>query len=117
MNDEALREKILDTLLDCYHSGYGFDYNGATDKVLHLIAEDRERVEREARLDENQSIESMLEEVIADKRDCCYNHEKYSAPCHACKLVRWRKVIAKEYLRSIRERIAALTNKPKQKDV
>lgn len=65
----------------------------------------------EARKDENQSIESMLEDEIADKRDCCYNHDKYSPQCHACKLVKWRKIIAKEYLASVKDRLERISSK------
>jgi hypothetical protein len=82
------------------------------DNIMDAIASQataaQEQAVLEARIDENKSIESMLEDVIADERDCCHNHEKYYAPCYGCRIVRWRKTIAKEYLTSINDRLASL---------
>ncbi len=80
---------------------YGMDVQEAEAAIQELITA--------ARIEENQSIASMLTETIEDKRECCYNHEKYVGQCYACRLIKWRKIIAKEYLGSIQERLRDLT--------
>lgn len=72
-----------------------------------LLARER-RLVLEGRKEENESIENMIHDVLEDPRDFCYNHEQYVGQCYACRLIRWRKAIAKEYLRSIRKRIGQL---------
>lgn len=63
---------------------------------------------RSARIEENDSLGTMLAETIELERDWCYNHEKYAAQCYGCREAKWTKIIAKKYLSSVNERLAQL---------
>jgi hypothetical protein len=108
MNDEALHEKVLNILgrlVVCktiHNKGDHSWVDGkcttetlAAKEILHLIAKDRERVEREARLDELSKWRIGLQQRIKRTggvlKQTLINQENRTA-----------------------DRIAALTNKPKQ---
>ena len=71
----------------------------ATQKLSALVVE--------GRIDENESIETILT-IESKEPDHCYLHEKYVAQCHACKTKKWRAVICKEYLGVIEDRLTEL---------
>lgn len=63
---------------------------------------------QEARIDENESLLSVAEHEI-HLGDKCYNHEKHTPQCHACRKRKMYVEYSKDWKKSIDERINQLS--------
>lgn len=107
---ESPEAEWINTLLDdfTYSGRDGSDYG--TDDAK----EDRKWLKQtiltkltEAREQENDSFKSIFEEA-ATWAPKCYNHEKPSSYCHACKKRKWFADLSKEVIPIIDERLEQL---------
>lgn len=79
-------------------------FHGTTQDELVEFIQDRER---QARIDENQSLLSVAEHEIG-LPDHCDMHDRYVSQCNACKKRKWYGEISKDWKRVIADRITEL---------
>lgn len=124
----AVRE-TLDELIDRYRADCFLAKDAGLDRSVNMLAlatvnlkDDIERLitanytpnaevaEREqlARVDENESLLDVAEHEI-ELGDKCYNHEKHTPACYACRKRKMYVEYSKDWKSSIDERLAQLS--------
>jgi len=98
-NIKALEDRVLLALSKMY-------LHERCEAVLALLEEECNK----ARLDENESLLSVAEHEI-ELGDKCYNHEKHTPQCHACRKRKMYVEYSRDWKKSIDERIAGLNIK------
>jgi hypothetical protein len=102
--DEALEAILLQYIAE-YHqglnelAGHGTATEQAIQKLKQLLLEER--------INENESLLSVAEHEI-DLGDKCYNHDKYTSACYACRKRKMYVEYSKDWQGSINERLQQL---------